>query len=140
MYALGLLLFGGAIGVLSGVLGIGGGVILVPGLMLLFGFSQPEAQGTSLAVMIRGKAIKGEKLYQFVIDGENHPALLTDGWLRGNFMAVKRPMSSIAYALVEARSNAFTVEVPDLKISEQFSLLNVRDALNAKDIAECGDR
>src|SRR5690349_18633027 len=52
MYALGLLLFGGAIGVLSGVLGIGGGVVLVPGLMLLFGFSQPEAQGTSLAVMI----------------------------------------------------------------------------------------
>ncbi len=94
----------------------------------------------SLAVMIRGKPIKGEKLYQFVIDGKNHPALLTDGWLKGNFMAVKRPMTSIAYALVESRSNAFVVEVPDLKISERFSLLNVRDALDAKVIAECGDR
>jgi uncharacterized membrane protein YfcA len=52
MSTLGLLLFGVAVGVLSGVLGIGGGVVLVPGLMLLFGFSQPEAQGTSLAVMI----------------------------------------------------------------------------------------
>lgn len=47
-----LLLFGVAVGVLSGLLGIGGGVALVPGLMLLFGFSQPEAQGTSLAVLI----------------------------------------------------------------------------------------
>lgn len=50
-YAL-LCLLGMAVGVSSGLLGIGGGVILVPGLMLLFGFTQPEAQGTSLAVMI----------------------------------------------------------------------------------------
>ena len=47
-----LLLFGACIGVISGMLGIGGGVILVPGLMLLFSFSQQEAQGTSLAAMI----------------------------------------------------------------------------------------
>lgn len=47
-----LLVFGAAVGVLSGLLGIGGGVVLVPGLILLFGFSQSEAQGTSLAVMI----------------------------------------------------------------------------------------
>ncbi len=47
-----LLMFGVTIGILSGLLGIGGGVVLVPGLILLFGFSQAEAQGTSLAVMI----------------------------------------------------------------------------------------
>lgn len=47
-----LFLFGLTVGVLGGLLGIGGGVVLVPGLMLLFGFTQPEAQGTSLAVMI----------------------------------------------------------------------------------------
>lgn len=49
---LGLLAFGLAIGLLSGLLGIGGGVLLVPGLILLFGLSQAEAQGTSLAVLI----------------------------------------------------------------------------------------
>jgi uncharacterized membrane protein YfcA len=47
-----LFLFGVGVGVLSGLLGIGGGVVLVPGLILLFGFSQAEAQGTSLAVLI----------------------------------------------------------------------------------------
>lgn len=52
MYWVWLLLFGGAIGVVSGMLGIGGGVLLIPGLVLLFGFSQVEAQGTSLAVLI----------------------------------------------------------------------------------------
>lgn len=47
-----LLLFGAAIGAVSGLLGIGGGVLLIPGLVMLFGFSQAEAQGTSLAVLI----------------------------------------------------------------------------------------
>lgn len=47
----GLLAFGFAVGVLSGLFGIGGGIVLVPGLVLLFGLSQPEAQGTSLAVL-----------------------------------------------------------------------------------------
>ena len=46
-----LLLFGVCMGVMSGMLGIGGGIILVPGLILLFGFSQQEAQGTSLAAL-----------------------------------------------------------------------------------------
>jgi hypothetical protein len=52
MLWLGLLVFGVAIGLVSGLMGIGGGVLLVPGLILLFGFTQAEAQGTSLAVMI----------------------------------------------------------------------------------------
>lgn len=47
-----LLLFGAIIGAISGLLGIGGGVLLIPGLVLLFGFTQTEAQGTSLAVLI----------------------------------------------------------------------------------------
>lgn len=38
-------------GFLSGVLGIGGGVVMVP-LLLLVGFSQHQAQGTSLAAML----------------------------------------------------------------------------------------
>ncbi len=37
-------------GLLSGVMGIGGGIIIVPALVLLFGLTQQQAQGTTLAM------------------------------------------------------------------------------------------
>jgi uncharacterized membrane protein YfcA len=40
------------VGMLSGVLGLGGGIFLVPVLIFLFHFSPHQAQGTSLAVLI----------------------------------------------------------------------------------------
>jgi len=45
-------LLGLAAGVLSGLIGIGGGVIIVPALIFLFGFSQHQAQGTTLALLV----------------------------------------------------------------------------------------
>lgn len=46
------LLLGIAAGVLSGLIGIGGGVIIVPALVFLFGLSQHQAQGTTLALLV----------------------------------------------------------------------------------------
>lgn len=46
------ILLGLAAGIASGIFGIGGGLIMVPALVLLFGMTQHMAQGTSLAVMI----------------------------------------------------------------------------------------
>lgn len=43
---------GAAAGVLSGLFGIGGGVLIVPGLIYLLGFGQAKAQGTSLAALV----------------------------------------------------------------------------------------
>ena len=39
-------------GILSGVVGIGGGIVIVPALVFIFGMSQVEAQGTTLALLI----------------------------------------------------------------------------------------
>ena len=47
-----LVVLGLAVGVLSGILGIGGGVVIVPMLVLLFGASDLVAKGTSLLVMV----------------------------------------------------------------------------------------
>ena len=46
------LLVGAVAGVLSGLLGIGGGAVMVPAMTLLMGMSQHLAQGTSLLVII----------------------------------------------------------------------------------------
>ena len=49
---LGILLVAAFCGIAAGMVGIGGGVLLVPLLALLFGFSQHRAQGTSLVALI----------------------------------------------------------------------------------------
>ncbi len=46
------LLLGLVAGTLSGLIGIGGGIIILPALVLLFGLSQHQAQGTTLALLI----------------------------------------------------------------------------------------
>jgi uncharacterized membrane protein YfcA len=47
----GIVMLGVVAGMLSGMVGIGGGVVIVPLLVLLFGFSQHTAQGTTLAML-----------------------------------------------------------------------------------------
>lgn len=47
-----LILIGIASGILSGLIGIGGGIIIVPALIFFLGFSQLQAQGTSLGILL----------------------------------------------------------------------------------------
>lgn len=46
-----LILIGLAAGVLSGLVGVGGGIILVPALVYFLGYNQHQSQGTSLGVL-----------------------------------------------------------------------------------------
>lgn len=48
----GLVILGLVAGMFAASLGIGGGIIFVPVLVSVFGFSQLDAQGTSLAVIV----------------------------------------------------------------------------------------
>ena len=47
-----LVLIGLFAGMLSGLIGVGGGIIVVPALVFFLGFSQHEAQGTSLGLLL----------------------------------------------------------------------------------------
>jgi uncharacterized membrane protein YfcA len=47
-----LIMIGLAAGVLSGLVGVGGGIILVPALVYFLGYNQHQAQGTSLGVLM----------------------------------------------------------------------------------------
>lgn len=47
-----LLVVGLGVGAASGMLGIGGGVLVIPALVLLLGFTQQRAVGTSLAMLL----------------------------------------------------------------------------------------
>jgi uncharacterized membrane protein YfcA len=47
-----LVLLGLVAGAFSGLIGVGGGVIIVPALVFLFGLSQHLAQGTTLALLV----------------------------------------------------------------------------------------
>lgn len=53
-------------GILAGLLGIGGGLVIIPGLVLWLGLTQHEASGTSLAAVV---ATSGSALISFGIEG-----------------------------------------------------------------------
>jgi uncharacterized membrane protein YfcA len=62
-----LLLVGLAAGMLSGLVGVGGGIIIVPCLVFFLGFSQKMAQGTSLGILLLPIGILGA--FQFYKQG-----------------------------------------------------------------------
>ena len=51
-YLLIVALIGLAAGILSGLLGLGGAIIIIPALVLFLGYSQQSAQGTALLMMV----------------------------------------------------------------------------------------
>ena len=80
-------LFAGAI---SGLVGIGGGIIIVPALVLLFGFSQKLAQGTTLALLVPPIGIFAALTYYK--DGYVNlraAGLIVVGFVIGSFLAAR---------------------------------------------------
>lgn len=71
-----LVLLGLAAGVLSGTLGVGSGIIVVPALVLLFGFSQKSAQGMALVVMVPMAAIGAYRYWR-------NPEIDVNLWVAG---------------------------------------------------------
>ncbi len=69
-------LIGIAAGMLSGLLGLGGAIIIIPALVMFLGYSQQTAQGTALVMMVL--PVGALAAYQYYKDGfvEMKPALV----------------------------------------------------------------
>jgi len=63
MTEIGFLILGIAAGILSGLFGIGGGIVMVPSLIVLFGMDILDANATSLAAMLLPVGILGVIAY-----------------------------------------------------------------------------
>lgn len=86
----GTILLGLTTGFTSGLLGIGGGVILVPALVYFMGYNQHLAQGTTLALLCLPVGIAAATTYYR--QGQVHwnvALLLFCGFLLGSFFGSK---------------------------------------------------
>jgi uncharacterized membrane protein YfcA len=91
-----LIIIGIAAGMLSGLVGVGGGIIIVPALVYFLAFSQKQAQGTSLAILLLPVGILA--VMNYYRDPNIHldvkvVALITLGFLAGSFFGSKLALS-----------------------------------------------
>jgi uncharacterized membrane protein YfcA len=89
-----LIIIGLAAGMLGGMVGVGGGIIIVPALVYLLAFSQHEAQGTSLGLIVLPVGILGvinyykEGYVDFRVVG-----ILAIGFIAGSYFGSKFSLS-----------------------------------------------
>jgi hypothetical protein len=88
------IVLGLAAGALSGLIGIGGGILAIPALVFLFGFSQHQAQGTTLAMMVPPIGILAAwTYYRAGYVDLRAAALLCAGFFIGGFLGAKAATS-----------------------------------------------
>lgn len=87
---IGLLIVGLCAGYISGLAGVGGGIIMVPALVYFFGFSQHQAQGTTLALMLPPIGLLAT--WQYYKEGYvdiRVAAIIIVGFVLGNYLGGK---------------------------------------------------
>jgi len=94
-----LIAIGLCTGILGGMVGIGGGVILVPALIFFLSFPQLKAQGTSLALLMFPVGILG--VIQYYQKGNvdfSVVAILAIGFIAGSYFGSKFSLANPAVA------------------------------------------
>ena len=90
-----LIIVGLAAGMLSGMVGVGGGIILVPAMVFFFQYTQHQAQGTSLGVLTFPVTILAFLSYYNDCRSSGTPiefkviGLIAGGFLVGSFFGSK---------------------------------------------------
>src|SRR3954469_14809035 len=95
-----LIVIGLAAGMLSGLIGVGGGIIIVPALIFFLGFNQHEAQGTSLGLLLLPIGILA--VYNYYNKGYidvKYVLIMAIGFLIGGFLGSKMALTISELAL-----------------------------------------
>ncbi len=103
-----LIIFVGlAAGILGGMVGVGGGIIIVPALVYFLAFSQHQAQGTSLALMLFPVGILGViNYYKKGYVDFRYAGLLAIGFVLGSYLGSK-----------------FSLSLPQLTVKKIFAVI-----------------
>ena len=92
---------GTAAGAFSGLFGVGGGTVIVPLLILWFGYGEREATGTSLAaiVIIAALAVVGQGAYGNVdmVKGVAIGVPAVAGVIAGTALQQRIPQAAVSY-------------------------------------------
>lgn len=108
-----LIMIGLVAGFLSGLVGIGGGVIIVPALVVLAGFSQKLAQGTSLGILLLPVGILGVIQYY------------KQGYLNVNYVIIV----SLAFVLGSFLGSKLALSLSEEKVKKIFALMMMAIAI-----------
>jgi len=85
---LGFLLIGAATGAVSGMFGIGGGILVIPAMVYIYGFSQKMATGTSLGMLLPPIGILAFlQYYRSGLVSVPATLLLVAGFLAGSYLS-----------------------------------------------------
>jgi uncharacterized protein len=90
-----LIIVGIAAGMLGGMVGVGGGIIIVPALVYFIGINQHTAQGTSLGLIMLPVGILGFLQYYTTCKANGHPidfkiiGILAIGFVIGSYFGSK---------------------------------------------------
>ncbi|MDA3954064.1 MAG: sulfite exporter TauE/SafE family protein [Bacteroidales bacterium] len=101
-----LIIIGFIAGIVGGSLGLGGGIIIVPALIFILGFSQHYAQGTSLAVLLFPIGILAVINYS------------KNGYVNFKFAAILM----VAFVLGSYLGSEISVHLPEKVLKKAFGL------------------
>ena len=107
------LLLGLITGIFSGLIGIGGAIIIIPSLVLVFSMSQHMAQGTTLALMVPPIGLLAAwTYYKAGFVDLKAAALICAGFFVGGFIGAR-----------------FVADIPDLLLKRIFGIVLLLAAL-----------
>jgi uncharacterized membrane protein YfcA len=133
-----LILVGVVAGMLSGLVGVGGGIVIVPALVYILGFTQKQAQGTSLGLLMLPVGIIGViQYYKNGFINVNYVIIIAVSFVIGSYMGSKlatmhlsdeklKKIFAIILMLVSIKMLFFDRKKPGLDGKEKANIEEVR--------------